>query len=196
LEQIRSDAPFSFGHNGDIALARCCYLLCRALKPAVVLETGVAYGATTAFMLSALHENSKGQLWSIDLPPLGEEADRYVGALIPQVLKDRWHLHRGASKRMLPGLLKAVGDVDLFVHDSLHTHRSMLREFQTVWPFLRPGGVIIADDVNDSSAFAEFTQMVDPSFCAVVREQNKGSLFGVIMKGVELSPVNSNKVAS
>jgi hypothetical protein len=182
LEDIKCNAPFSLAHNGDITLARCCYLLCRTLKPAVVLETGVAYGTTSAFSLAALHQNSTGELWSIDLPPLGREADRYVGALIPQPLKGRWHLHRGPSKRILPPLLKAIGGVDLFIHDSLHTYRSMLREFQAVWPFLRPGGVLIADDVGESSAFMEFARVVTPSFYAVVRQENKDSLFGVMLK--------------
>ncbi len=38
--------------------------------------------------------------------------------------------------------------MDLFLHDSLHTTRNMRREFETVWPSLRAGGLLLADDVE------------------------------------------------
>ena len=35
-----------------------------------VVETGVAHGVTSRFILEALERNGRGFLWSIDLPPL------------------------------------------------------------------------------------------------------------------------------
>src|SRR5579859_763127 len=70
LGQLNHEGPFQLFHNGDSALARTCYVVCRILQPAVVLETGVAYGVTSAFLLQALHVNQNGKLLSIDLPPL------------------------------------------------------------------------------------------------------------------------------
>jgi predicted O-methyltransferase YrrM len=194
LDGVRSKAPFSLDHSADITLARCCYLLWRTLEPAIVLETGVAYGKTSAFLLSALHRNSRGELWSIDLPPLGRDADRYVGALIPEPLRNRWHLHRGSTKRILHSLLEEIGGVDLFIHDSLHTYRSMFWEFQEVWPFLRPGGVFLVDDVGLNGAFRDFTARVKPAFSAVVREElYKDRLFGIVMKDGECQEGDSSR---
>ncbi len=81
IQNELSQAPFPLIHNADFTLARLCYLACRATKPAVVVETGVAYGVTSAFILKALEGNCYGLLHSVDLPPLGHDADRFVGIL-------------------------------------------------------------------------------------------------------------------
>ena len=146
---------FNTSHNADLALARCCYAACRVLRPNTVIETGVAHGVTSAFLLQALEWNEMGTLISIDLPPLGSHGDQLVGMAIPPRLRSRWRLHRSPSKRVLRGLLDEVGVIDLFVHDSLHTYRNMKWEFETIWPYLREGGMVIADDVQDNAAFLE-----------------------------------------
>lgn len=182
IQQLRKDGPFRPAHNGDAVLGTLVYYACRALRPAVVVETGVAYGVTSACILTALARNERGGLWSVDLPPLGKAADAYVGALVPAELRSRWRLHRGASRRLLPGILAAAGQVDLFVHDSLHTRANMLWEFETVWPALTPGGLLIADDAGDNSAFSEFAARVQPAFSLVIREEGKDSQLGVLRK--------------
>ena len=59
------------GHfNAGLELGRLCYVLCRFQKPGKVIETSVANGATSAFILQALGKNGGGELYSIDLPPL------------------------------------------------------------------------------------------------------------------------------
>lgn len=181
-ESIRSSAPFTLAHNADFILARFCYLVCRALKPENVLETGVAYGVTSAFILKALEVSGQGALHSVDLPPLGRYADRFVGILIPEDLKARWRLHRGVSKRVLPCLLPTIGQVEVFLHDSLHTHRNMRQEFRLVTPYLSPRAVVIADDVDGNPAFREWMEMLRPEFWAVVKEREKESLFGIGIK--------------
>jgi hypothetical protein len=75
--------PFTTLHNADLLLARTCYAICRSLRPRCVVETGVAYGVTTSYLLAALEANGGGVLHSIDLPPLARRADNYVGLLIP-----------------------------------------------------------------------------------------------------------------
>lgn len=182
IERLKGKGPFSLGHNADFALGRICYAICRGLSADVVLETGVAYGVTTAFVLQGLAANGRGKLVSVDLPPLGLDGDRYVGYLVPDELRGRWDLRRGISKRLLPGLLPKLGKIDVFIHDSLHTYRNMRFEVETVWPFLRPGGVLIADDVGDNMAFEEFARRVSPASHVVVREENKNSVFGLLVK--------------
>jgi hypothetical protein len=166
-------------HNADFGLARLCYLICRALKPSIVLETGVAYGLTTAVVLKALDVNGTGLLHSVDLPPLGSEADQFVGRLIPQQLRHRWRLHRGASRRVLPSLLPQLGQVDIFVHDSLHTLRNMRHEFRSVMGYLSQPGVVIADDVDRNPAFLQLVHDTHPAFWATSEEVEKKALFGV-----------------
>jgi hypothetical protein len=145
-----------------------------------VVETGVAYGVNSAFILAALEVNGNGQLHSIDLPPLAEEADKFVGMLIPESLRPRWHLYRGASRRILPSLLSKFPVVDIFIHDSLHTYRNIQFELEQVAPHLRrPHGIVLVDDVQGNRAFLEWSANKSLGFSAAVKEVEKDSLFGL-----------------
>jgi predicted O-methyltransferase YrrM len=183
VASLPPEAPFGAFHNGDLALAKLCYAVTRALEPTCVLETGVCYGVTSSFILAALEHNHKGSLHSIDLPPLGRDADRFVGWMIMDgPLKARWHLHRALSRRALPTILDQVEPLSLFVHDSLHTYENMCSEFDLVWPRLRPGGIFISDDIEGNSAFQEWSSREDVAFHVAIRELEKESLFGILVK--------------
>ena len=153
------------------------YALTRKLRPRVAVETGVCNGFSTAFLLLALERNGDGELYSIDLPevagtdyepgtfwegkqgaaiPSGKEP----GWMIPAQLRERWQLTMGRSQDELPPLLGRLGTIDLFVHDSEHSYECMDFEFRTVWPVLREGGVLVADDWNWNDAFAELARDV------------------------------------
>ncbi len=177
--QLHTTAPFMNHLNADIALARACYLLCRAVKPRVVIETGVGYGVISSFILQALEINGRGCLHSIDLPPIWPGAERLVGALVPERLQPRWRLHKGPSCRLLPAVLAQAGQVDLFIHDSLHTYHNMRRELATVTPYLARPGVVVVDDANENAAFAEWAATTDPSFWLAVQQVEKRNLFGI-----------------
>ena len=177
LKDIHDGDPFSLRWAADSLLARCCYLMCRLLEPSVVVETGVAYGVSSAFILRALEVNGRGALHSVDLPPLRPEYEQFWGIAVDEPLKGRWRLHRGSSGRVLPRLLEEVDTVDLFVHDSLHTYRNMRREFELVWPRLRTGGVILADDVERNRAFGELRSR-NPALWRVVRDRERRPLHG------------------
>jgi predicted O-methyltransferase YrrM len=135
------------------------YVAVRALKPNKVVETGVAYGFSSAFILRALELNQCGHLYSIDLPnQRGEELQtgRPTGWLITQDLKKRWTLILGDAREKLPPLLKDLGKVDIFYHDSLHTYENMRFEFNAAWEYLPRAGLLLADDVTENKAFADF----------------------------------------
>jgi predicted O-methyltransferase YrrM len=190
-QTLASIAAFPTYHNADFAVARICYAVCRACRPSIVLETGVGYGVTTAFILRALAANGVGELWSVDLPPLGRNADEQVGFLVPQDLRARWHLLRGSSRRVLPRLLQELGDLDVFVHDSLHTYEHMTWEFQSAWPRLRRGGALISDNVDFNRAFENFGATMAPATTFFAREESSPgpspaiqyAAYGVILKG-------------
>ena len=190
LRRVHAENPRGAQWPADSLLARCCYLVCRFLKPAVVVETGVAYGVSSAFILTALEQNGHGVLHSADLPTLRRGHAGSWSVAVPETLKGRWTLHRGSSARVLPGLLERLGGVDVFLHDSLHTRRNMRREFETVWPLLQIGGAIIADDVERNPAFGELRRK-DPALWRVVRAWQERPLhdravptatFGVALK--------------
>ncbi|MGB2605798.1 MAG: class I SAM-dependent methyltransferase [Candidatus Sulfotelmatobacter sp.] len=178
------DAPFASFHNGDFTLGRLCYALTRIKRPNVIIETGVCYGVTSSFMLKALQINGRGSLYSIDLPPLGENADAFVGRLIPADLRRNWKLNRGSSRKLLSGILESIGAVDMFVHDSLHTYRNMRFEFELVAPHLSSDAIVVADDIEGNSAFDEWSRSAHPVYSSVLREHAKRkSLLGIAVCG-------------
>lgn len=181
-KQLLSNPAFETWHDAEFALARLCYAVCRAQKPQVVVETGVGYGVTSAFLLQALAANGNGELWSIDLPPLGEDADAQAGSLVPQSLRPRWHIIRGRSRSVLPRLISELPHIDIFLHDSLHTYRNMTWEFQSAWNRLKPGGVLISDDVAMNRAFEDFANHQQVAFAAVTGESGRYRNFGVMVK--------------
>ena len=177
LGEIRASDAFSQRWAADSLFARLCYLACRLTAPERVVETGVAYGVSSAYILKALERNGRGTLHSVDLPPLRREYERYWGVAVPAELRGGWQLHRGSSDRVLPVLLRETGPFGLFVHDSLHTRRNMRREFDAAWSKLLPGGVLLADDVERNRAFADL-RLRNPSLWRVVRDREKEPLHG------------------
>lgn len=181
LKSISSKPPFPLILSADLALARLCYALCRVTKPAVVVETGVAYGVTSAFILKASAVNRSGTLHSIDLPPIARKAERFIGMLVPEVLRSRWNLRLGPSKRHLPELLRDVGGIDAFVHDTLHTERNIRWELETVTPSLAQRAFVIVDDINANSAFSRWAVNVvnvQAPWWSAIRARENRALFG------------------
>lgn len=167
--------------GGSPTLVRIAGAVVRLNVPEVVVETGVAQGVTTASILDALETNGEGHLFSIDLPVLHEDPGSYVGRLVPERLRSRWSLKLGPSRRLLPHLMDRLGQFDLFLHDSEHSYESQLEEYRAVWPHLRPGGVLISDDVANA-AFVEFAACVRHSPCLVAEPHDSGAV-GLLRKG-------------
>ena len=79
-----------------------------------------------------------------------------IGNAIPGKIQDRWKLIIGSSSEKLGELFQSLEKVDIFLHDSLHTYKNMLLEFQTSWPFIKNSGFLLSDDIIDNNAFLKF----------------------------------------
>ena len=133
------------------------YAAVRAFAPGVVVETGVATGVSSSYLLLALQKNGRGVLHSIELgDPRYLPSGKPPGWIVPEWLKTRWDLRIGDSRVLLPKLLQEIGRIDIFIHDSLHTHDQMLWEYRTAYPSIRHGGLLFSDDAAWNPAFAEF----------------------------------------
>ena len=107
--------------------------------PSVVVETAVARGVLW-IVLEALNRNERGHLWSIDLPHLLEkDLHAQIGAAVPSPHRARWSYVEGSSRRRLPSLLRSLAQVDLFIHDSLHTARNTRFEMELTLHVLASG---------------------------------------------------------
>ena len=185
---------FQWWNDGDAGLARAIWCLTRHLRPKNVVETGVAHGVTSRFILEALKSNGGGHLWSIDLPPLERSWRGEIGIAVGPGHSDRWTYIKGSSRRWLPGLLHELGQIDLFIHDSRHSERNVRFELNETWPMLAPNGAVVVDDIDANWAFQAFTQTTPAQLSLIceaeplhpdLRRFNKKGLFGIILKGAE-----------
>ncbi len=181
------------------------YLLVRKYKPRVMIETGVANGATSYCILRAMRDNKRGSLVSIDYPmykpapndPFHLPKNKKPGWLVPRELRGRWKLILGKSSTALP---KFNEKVDMFFHDSEHSYKNMMFEYNWALKHTAVGGIILSDDINWNTAFRDFLnankQTLKPlKFpvygCAKVVEKSKSRHIRIIPKrrGWCLSPI-------
>jgi hypothetical protein len=184
-------ATFKGWNDGDTAFVRAIWYLTRQLRPRNVIETGVAHGVTSRFILEALERNGSGHLWSIDRPPLEREWHEQIGIAVDARVRHRWSYIRGSSRQRLPAVLSRLGEIDIFVHDSLHSERNVRFELDQAWLALRNGGAIVVDDIDVNRGFRSFTQSFSRYRALVceaeplrpdLRRFNKKGLFGIILK--------------
>ena len=144
---------FKGWNDGDAGLVRAIWCLTRHLRPVNVIETGVAHGVTSRFILEALERNGVGHLWSIDHPPLEHEWHQQIGVAVDGRYPARWSYIKGSSKRHLRKIISKLGQIDFFIHDSLHSENNVRFEVESAWSALRPGGAIIVDDIDANWGF-------------------------------------------
>lgn len=150
------------------------YWVVRRLQPKTIVQTGVCNGLSSAFMMLALVKNGPdGSLHVIDMPPVfnsNEEVWKVKGRtygvvipegkssgwLVPDMYRDRFEVLCGDARLLLPGLLKKLGNIDMFYHDSDHTYDHMLFEFQEAKNYLSPSSVIVSDDIAWNASLWDF----------------------------------------
>ena len=188
-EQLNNLPSFLIAENKDPGvtikwsatseLAATTYALIKLLKPEVVVETGVGAGVSSWTILQAMQENGTGRLVSIDLPTPNTELLPEVGYLVPHELRYRWELRTGPSQRLLPLVLDGLVEIDMFQHDSRHSYSNQLREYQTVWPYIKATGMLVSDDVsNDALHDATLKWDREPTIIG----QSKDSPIGLVRK--------------
>lgn len=189
------------------------YVLVRMKRPDIIVETGVFDGESSATYLQALHDNQKGFLISIDLPAvdiLGGSAQSVSeakmpagcqpGWVIPDNLRDRHELLLGDSKKLLPGVFDKHPQIDIFMHDSLHTYEHQLFEYRTAWVHLAPGGLLLSDDIFWNAAFHKFCEEMGQAYCyfsGTTRLGGPGAeQFGVVQRAAGEARKDSSSVAA
>lgn len=135
------------------------YAAVRAIAPDCIVETGIANGVSSSYLLLALQKNERGRLHSIGLAdtaflPPGKDP----GWLVPHWLRAAWQVHLGDTREILPRLLTQLGQIGIFIHDSLHTYGHMMWEFETAYRHLVSGGILISDDALWNNSFYDFAR--------------------------------------
>jgi len=170
-ENLSFRRGYSLEKEGSIFI----YAATRLLKPKTILETGVANGQSTFFLLNAAAANGEGEVFSI-------ETSEKVGSLLSTVDKARWHLEvlREPLRKSLKDTLASLPKFDFYLHDSDHRYPWQRFEYEEVFPRMSPGSIFASDDVDKSYAFVDFSKKthVRPSLLL-----EKGKAFGYFTLG-------------
>jgi predicted O-methyltransferase YrrM len=129
--------------------ANSLYQLVKRERPTLVLEVGMAQGATALAIVTALAENGSGRLISID----PHQQTRWGGAAVAALERSGLqHLHQlveAPDYIALPDLLRELGrTVGLAYVDGLHSYEYVLLDFFYIDQILRVGGVVGFNDCD------------------------------------------------
>ena len=172
--------PYPLEYTLDNKSGLFLYILCKIIKPEKIVETGVAYGLSSMYILQALFENKKGTLYSIDSVFTPWQSKEMIGSAIPSHLRQNWKLVFGSSSKKLKETLSTLDSLNIFFHDSLHTNKNMTFEFETVWPFVTKNGFLISDDISGNNAFHDFYSKMNLE--PFILPQNEKSFLGILKK--------------
>jgi predicted O-methyltransferase YrrM len=150
--------PVTMGGEADLELL---YYLAEHWNAKTVVETGVAYGWSSAVLLLSLHNREDGMLYSTDMPYAKMSNEDFVGCLVPEILKARWKLIRLPDRQAFRKIEKQISAIDLCHYDSDKSYRGRMWAYAWLWSRLRTGGLFVSDDVNDNLAFRDFAEKVN-----------------------------------
>ncbi|MFE1508418.1 O-methyltransferase [Streptomyces sp. NPDC058726] len=119
---------------------RLLYLLTRAVKARTVVEFGTSFGISTLYLAAAVCDNGGGQVITTELQQ--EKARRATENFAAAGLGDLVDLRLGDARETL----RDLPEVDLVLLDGwLDLRLPILR---IVEPRLRPGALVVVDDVD------------------------------------------------
>jgi hypothetical protein len=170
--RLKTERKSFFGSVYDLG-PKTRYLvfsIIRLMKPGVVVETGVAAGASSNTFLAALTLNEMGRLESIDIT-------KKVGELVDPAYEQRWTVHilgKIWKKYSFERIIKSLGDCEIFIHDSDHSPQWQIFEFRVACESMRSTNLLVFDDVTPE--LIDFVKTHHPNFeIYFIREDRKYS---------------------
>lgn len=134
------------------------YAFARALKPKIIVETGVDHGLGSCVLTRALMKNNdegfKGKYF-------GTEIDISMGKLFQSPLKDFGQILYGDS---LENLSKLNCEVDLFINDSDHSASYEMKEYELIIHKLSPQAIILGDNSHVTNSLSKFSMRNERNF--------------------------------
>jgi predicted O-methyltransferase YrrM len=139
----------SFGAKG-----RVLSTIIRYMGSHTCLELGTAYGMSALFILEAMtRQNGDISLITVE----GGETQYSVSSdLLKKHYGDKVSCVYGWTNQVLPQLVNSLPPIDFMFHDAGHSQLDYTRDFNAILPVLKPGAVVLVDDIRWSDPrFAE-----------------------------------------
>lgn len=124
---------------------RLLYKLVRDYRPQRCLELGTCLGISTAFIASALSQNGKGQLVTLEgSSSRSAYAEQVLSALKLSEIK----FITGPFNQTLDPLLEDYQDVDFCYIDGHHDGDATIHYFEKISAVLSDGAIVVVDDIT------------------------------------------------
>ena len=127
------------------------YTLIRTMRPDVVAEVGTMFAGTAEVMARALWENGKGVVYTTD--PLGGDRCPQIIESWPQELQRLTRFYALNSMDFFHHLDRQHVMLDLVLVDGNHDFEFALFDLQMSARLLRPGGIILMDNAEQTGPF-------------------------------------------
>lgn len=134
------------------------YAFARALKPRIIVETGVDKGLGSILLCTAIIRNKeegfKGKYYGTDINP-------DAGCLLSEQYKSVGEILYGDSIKSLSGLNE---NIDLFINDSDHSAEYEYQEYLTVKDKISDRTIILGDNSHCTDKLAVFSYETNRNF--------------------------------
>ena len=120
-------------------------------QPRVIVEFGTAFGTSGMYWLSGLETSRSGKLFTFE--PNAEWAAIARENLLS--ISSRFELTTGTFEDNLQAVLGSQAPIDIGFIDAIHTTAFVLPQFELVLQRLRPGGLVLFDNIDFSEDMAD-----------------------------------------
>jgi predicted O-methyltransferase YrrM len=127
------------------------YSLVRMMRPQLVAEIGTLHAGTTEVFARALWENGGGVVHTAD--PYGADRCPAIIAQWPAELQRYVQFHAKSSMDFFSRMVLESKTFDLVLIDGNHDYEYALFDLQMAARLLRPGGLVVMDNAEQSGPF-------------------------------------------
>lgn len=145
------------GGGGDHNLI---YTIAKSSDNSRILETGVAFGFSSLALLLGVKDVTGAKLISNDFPYVGGTGEPCFSKAVPNSLAEdsEWKIFRLPDRDFITWVLPFLKPFDLIHYDSAKGYGPRRFAYKRLWKKLRPGGLLISDDIGDNLGFSHFVE--------------------------------------
>ncbi|MFH1563281.1 MAG: class I SAM-dependent methyltransferase [Nitrospirota bacterium] len=160
IETITKNNSGRFAADSEARFGRRIgwYAFVRAIKPKIVVETGVDKGIGACVLTAALMKNKEegyeGYYYGTDINP-------NAGYLLSGKYKEYGEVLYGDSIKSLMNLNKKI---DLFINDSDHSPEYEAKEYEIILDKLSPQAIVLGDNSHATDKLLNFSIVIGRQF--------------------------------
>ena len=160
IEDVTANSSLSFLADKEVKYGRRVgwYAFARALKPNIIIETGVEKGLGACVLAAALKRNKEE---GYEGKYFGTDNDITAGYLFSGDYADYGSILYGDS---IESLTKFDGTIDLFINDSDHSEEYEADEYNTIANKLSEHAIVLGDNSHVTNKLLNFSLKTNRHF--------------------------------